>query len=117
MRALPIERVAGVPSFVLGVSVVRGEPCPVVNAAALLGGDARSGARLVSLRVAERSVALRVDAVLGTRSVPDAVLGSVAPLLSGAPGRDALGALDGQLLEILDLARLLPVEQAAELMP
>jgi chemotaxis signal transduction protein len=36
MRPLPIQPVAGTPSFVRGVSVIRGTPTPVVDLKALL---------------------------------------------------------------------------------
>ncbi len=42
MRPLPIEPVAGTPSFVRGVSVIRGMPTPVVDLKALLESSANS---------------------------------------------------------------------------
>jgi purine-binding chemotaxis protein CheW len=110
MRPLPLERVADTREFVLGMSVVRGEAVPVVDAGRLLDGHAAtSGGRLVTLRIDRRRIALRVDDVLGVRAIPQEILREVPPLLGAASAtRVALGTLDGRLLELLDTARLLP---------
>jgi purine-binding chemotaxis protein CheW len=112
MRPLPLEQVAEAREFVRGMSIVRGEPVPVVDARRLLGGgEAAPGGRLVTLRVGARSVALHVDDVLGVRLIAVELLREVPPLLGHASeARMALGALDGRLLEVLDAARLLPAE-------
>jgi purine-binding chemotaxis protein CheW len=112
MRPLPLEHVADTRDFVRGMSIVRGEPVPVVDARRLLdGSDAAPGGRLVTLRVGARSVALHVDEVLGVRIIAPELLQEVPPLLGDASdARTALGALDGRLLELLDTARLLPAE-------
>ncbi len=112
MRPLPLERVAETRDFVRGMSIVRGEAVPVVDARRLLdGGDPAPGGRLVTLRVGARRVALHVDDVLGVRAIPTESLRDVPPLLGDASAaRSALGALDGRLLELLDTARLLPEE-------
>lgn len=110
MRPLPLERVADAQAFVRGMSIVRGEAVPVVDARRLLdGGEPGPGGRLVTLRVGPRRVALHVDGVLGVRTIAQEVLREVPPLLGDASAaRTALGALDGRLLELLDAARLLP---------
>ena len=53
MRPLPIKRVAGTPSFVCGVSVIRGTPTPVVDLKALLEHceNSPSYGRFVSLKL------------------------------------------------------------------
>lgn len=112
MRPLPLERVAETREFVRGMSIVRGQAVPVVDARRLLGGDGTSSSgRFVTLRVGSRRVALHVDDVLGVRILAKDLLGEVPPLLGDASAaRTALGALDGRLLELLDTARLLPAE-------
>lgn len=113
MRPLPVSPVASAPPFVRGVSIVRGEPIPVIHLAALLGGTAMNDARrFVLLRVPERRLALEVDEVLGLRGLSAAELGAFPPLLQRTAGGhlEMLGTLDGQLLGALRTARLLPAE-------
>lgn len=113
MRPLPISPMSNVPPFVRGVSIVRGEPTPVIHLAALLGGTAISEARrFVLLRVPERRVVLEVDEVLGLRTLSAAELGAVPPLLRNAAAGhlEVLGTLDGSLLATLHTARLIPAE-------
>jgi len=115
MRALAVEPLPGAPAFVAGVSIIRGAPVPVVDAAALLDGAAtrevatRPG-RLVTLRVGERHVALAVDEVLGVRAIPAADLRELPPLLGEARGDGVawLGAHDDGLLVVLEGTRLIP---------
>jgi purine-binding chemotaxis protein CheW len=109
MRPLPIEPFAGAPSFVLGASVVRGAPVPVVHLAALLGLRAPGApTRFVSLNVAGRSVALAVDEVSGVRSLSVARSVSMPPLLRGAhpDAVESIGALDAELLVVLGSAQI-----------
>lgn len=107
MRRLPVEPLAKAQPFVLGLSVVRGAPVPVVDVAALLGETATHPERLVTLRVGERMVALALDEVLGLREISGA---AVPPLLQDAAGEvvAAIGALDAELLLVLNTARGIP---------
>lgn len=110
MRLLPIEPLANTPSFVLGLSVIRGDPVPVVDAARLLGAKAGVGTRLITLRTDTRQVALAVDEVIGVRTIPNDELHSLPPLLHGSCTATvtAIGTLDAALLLVLTSARLVP---------
>jgi purine-binding chemotaxis protein CheW len=118
MRPLAIERLPNVPASVLGVSVVRGSPVPVVAAALLLGVAATTPPkRFVSLTVADRHVALAVDEVVGVRVMNASAWTALPPLLQGADD-DAVGALallDGALLVVLESSRLVPDDAWAAL--
>jgi purine-binding chemotaxis protein CheW len=114
MRPLPIDPIAGAPGFVAGLAILRGEPVPVVDAARLLGAGPGRPGRFVALRTAPRpvarSVVLAVDGVLGVHRL--AAEQQVAlPALAGALAGEviaAVGALDAQLLIVLEAARLVP---------
>lgn len=115
MRALPLEAVPGMPPFLSGLAVIRGAPVPVLDLARLLGTPAAaagtlSEARYVTLELAQRQVALAVDAVLGVRALDGEAYGAVPPLLHGAEAGllAALGTLDAELLLVLQAARLVP---------
>jgi purine-binding chemotaxis protein CheW len=103
MRPLPVEPIAGVPSFVRGVSIIRGVPTPVVDLGALLGMPGGAAGRFVTLRVGKRQVALSVDAVLGVQNLDSATIQELPPLFQEASEHviDAIGTLDTQLLVVL----------------
>jgi purine-binding chemotaxis protein CheW len=118
MRPLPIEPLTGAPPFVLGFAIIRGFPTPVVDAGRLLDPSASSStpnassspARFVTLKLGERTAALAVDAVLAVRSLRAETLSNIPPLLRGRGAElvSAIGALDAQLLLVLEAARLVP---------
>jgi purine-binding chemotaxis protein CheW len=108
MRMLPIERVAAAPAFILGLSIIRGRPLPVVDLGMLLGETAGDPARLVAVTLGGRPVALAVDAVSGVRSIDPARLSDLPPLLRDAASEAviAIGTLDAELLFLLQAGRL-----------
>jgi purine-binding chemotaxis protein CheW len=118
MRPLPIEPLPGMPPFVLGVAIVRGFPAPVVDAVRLLKPPVSPpppmilapSARFISLKLGERTAVLAVDAVLDIRPLAAGILADIAPLLreTGAEQMAVIGALDAQLLFVLEAARLVP---------
>lgn len=112
MRPLPVEPIAGLPSFVPGVSIVRGVPIPVVDLALLLGISSGVAGRFVTLRLGERQVALSVDAVLGIQDLDGCTIQKLPPLLreSSKDVIEAIGTLDAQLLFVLRAAWELPEE-------
>jgi purine-binding chemotaxis protein CheW len=111
MRPLPVEPLSGMPSFVLGLSVVRGSPVPVIDAARMLGATgATSPGRFVSMRIGARVAVLAVDAVIGVRDVARGALESLPPLIGEASADvvEAIGSLDSGLLVVLRSGRIVP---------
>jgi purine-binding chemotaxis protein CheW len=117
LRPLPIEPLAGAPSYVCGLSILRGAPVPVVDVGLLLGVEQVRATRLVALRVGTRTAALAVGAVLGVRTL--AGDSALPPLLKQAAhgAIQTLGSLDRELLLVLEGARLVPEEVYALLDP
>jgi purine-binding chemotaxis protein CheW len=113
MRPLPSGPIAGMPPFVLGISIIRGGPVPVVDLAMLLSGKAGTNVtRFVVLRSADRRVALAVESVIGIRYLDTEVLGAFPFQTNGqtCEAIQAIGALDGELLIALDTKHLVPGE-------
>lgn len=114
MRPLPVEPVAGAPAYVLGLSVIRGAPVPVVDAAALLTGAAGAApcTRFVTVKADERRFALAVDRVVGIRDLDLRQLEKLPALFRHADIDliEAVGVAEAQLLVVLRSARLVPAE-------
>lgn len=112
MRPLPIAPVLGVPAAVLGLAVIRGEPTPVVDLAALLAPGATRGVgnRMVTLALDGRCVALAVERVIGVRTLDTTHFCELPPLLRGADNVavESIGSADQQLMVVLQAARLVP---------
>jgi purine-binding chemotaxis protein CheW len=113
MRPLPIEPLAGVPSFVRGVAIIRGSPTPVVDLGAVLGMPEEHAERFVTVRTGDRQVALSVSTVLGVRELEPTMRMQELPPLVQRAAKDVvemIGALDEQLLMVLRTSWQLPDE-------
>ncbi len=110
MRALPLEALGGMPDFVLGLAIVRGAPTPVVDVSRLVGGARGAPARFVTVKTRRTPLALAFDEVLGVRVLAPRSLQEIPPLLGGSRAGivSAIGALDRELLVLLEAARALP---------
>ena len=110
MRPLPVEKVAGLPGFVRGLAVIRGEAIPVVDLGALLDGALSPAvSRFVTLRTGAGRVALAVEAVEGIREFAPETLHELPSLLKEGRGEliDTVGVLDSHLLLVLRSGRIL----------
>jgi purine-binding chemotaxis protein CheW len=113
MRPMPLERVANAPSYLLGLSIIRGVPIPVVDLGALLGRAvvrATPTARFVTLRVGPRQVAVSVDAVIGVKALPAGTAHELPPLLGASDVVSSVAALDRELVSVLDGGHVFPDE-------
>lgn len=113
LRPLPISQLGGVPAFVLGVSILRGIPTPVVDLNRLLtsntGAPTSPPRRFVSLRVGQRTLALAVDDVLAIRALAEDSLTDIPPLVREIDGTclSSMGTLDAELVLILEASRVM----------
>jgi purine-binding chemotaxis protein CheW len=110
MRPLPIEPLAGAPPFVLGLSLIRGSPVPVIDIGLMFGESTLQPRRMVTLKAGGRLVALVAESVLGIHSIRADELSNLPPLLRDAGGDvvSAVGVLDAELLLFLRAARMVP---------
>jgi purine-binding chemotaxis protein CheW len=109
MRPLPVIPIAGAPSAVLGMCVMRGVATPVIDAAQCVLGQPGTPTRFVALRAGERRIALAVDAVPGTLELPEARTTQLPQLLASASEAIvATAALDAQFFLLLSAGRVLP---------
>jgi purine-binding chemotaxis protein CheW len=110
MRPLPVDAVLGAPPFLQGLSIIRGNPTPVIDLAMLIEGrPTERASRFVTLRNPSGPVALAVEEVVGIREFADAELAELPAVLTEVSERiRGLGRLDGNLLIILETFRLLP---------
>jgi purine-binding chemotaxis protein CheW len=117
MRLLPIERIAGAPKYVRGLSVIRGTPVPVVDLGLIISDRAPPATRLIAVRTATRTLALAVEAVTGISSVAADGFAQLPPLLRDAAADtvSAIAARDGELIIFLRAARLVPEQVLAQI--
>lgn len=109
MRPLPIEAIGVDPTRgVLGVSVIRGAPTIVIDAAVLLGQPVAAPGRFVTIRTAARTVAVAVQAVVGVQALE--TVHALPPLLRDADAGvlARIASRDHALLAVLETAHLLP---------
>jgi purine-binding chemotaxis protein CheW len=111
MRPMRVEPVPNVPSFVRGVSIIRGKATPIVDLCALLGGDAETDAKhLVTLRTtSSERVGLLVAQVLGLQRSEALALDPLPALLQSDDAIvEQLARHDGDLLTVLRTSKLVP---------
>ena len=112
MRPQPVDPVAGMPDYVDGLAVIRGNPLPVVNLPRLLcGSTSETGTeeRFVTAESDGRQLALRVDEVAGIVPLQSEIWSGLPSLLDSLQAQHlaALGSHQGHLLMLLRRANLL----------
>ena len=115
MRMLPIETIAGAPAIVRGLCIVRGVPIAVVDTALFFGERSTEYERIVTARVADRTIGFAVDAVIDVRSISAAAVESLPPLFGEVEAISAMAMLDDDLVFFLHAARAVPDDFFASL--
>lgn len=113
MRPLPTEPLPGMPPFLLGMSIIRGVPVPVVDLNVLIGLQSEIPcSRFVLLRLEARRVAVAVTSVVGVCRFENEVMLNLPPLLQeiNAESVTAIGVRDAQFLFVLQLGRVVTAE-------
>lgn len=111
MRPLETHPLAGTPTFVRGISVLRGVPTPVIDVARLLGGTPAEVQRYVAVRTERGAVAFATGPIVGIRDIDDAGSGHPA-LLAGGTSRlvAGVGTAGAEPLLLLQSMRAVPDE-------
>jgi purine-binding chemotaxis protein CheW len=91
MRPMETLPLAGTPSFVLGISVLRGVPTPVLDVSRLLRGGPEDPQRYITVRTERGPVAMATGEIVGIRSVHPESAGGHPALLGGASSRLVAG--------------------------
>ena len=118
LPALPIEAVPQCPSFVRGVVFVRGHLIPVFDAAERLGLQNHvrpPEPHIVCLRVGSRLVGLEVDEALDLIDIPLTTALPVEEVNAQSGFLTGLVEVDGQVIRILDVERMVARQEAAAL--
>lgn len=120
LPALPIETIPQCPSFVRGVVFVRGHLIPVFDAAERLG--LRDNVRpmephIVCLRVGSRLVGLEVDEAVDLIEIPSSTALPVEEVNAQSGFLSGLVEINGDVIRILDVARMIGRQEAIALEP
>ncbi|MEU4237041.1 chemotaxis protein CheW [Actinoplanes sp. NPDC026619] len=112
MRPLETQPLAGTPPFVLGISVLRGVPTPVIDVARLLRGGKGEAERYVAVQTERGAVALATGEIIGIRTVDASTTGGHPALLGGRSSRlvAGVGTLGAEPLLLLQSMRAIPDE-------
>lgn len=112
MRPLKLQPIDNAPSFVAGLSVIRGMAYPIVDLRKFFGVDSSElPKRLIAIRVGEtRRVGLLVDEVLGLCPAHTLGFQPLPPILKMARSEviESLAMLDGELLQVLRQGQFVP---------
>ena len=120
VRLTPITRVPRAPHFLEGIVNYHGQAVPVVDLKKRLAlsdesayGDA---ARILIVELGEQTIGMLVDIVAGIARLPDEAIEPPPEMVAQVNGVYLTGVAhhDDHLLVLLDLSRVLTVEEAAE---
>lgn len=113
VRATAVTAVPRAASYVEGVVNLRGRIVPVIDLAARFGlprSEAGQATRIMIAELNGHTTGMRVDAVSEVLRLPASAVEPTPELLASGPSAEfitGIGKLDGRLLLMLDLARVL----------
>ncbi|AEV86023.1 chemotaxis protein CheW [Actinoplanes sp. SE50] len=112
MRPLPTRPLAGTPSYVRGLTILRGEPAPVIDMTRLLTGVSSGIDRYVAVHAGRGPVACATGPVLGVRTVHAVPPEGPSTLFTGASRSlvAAVGTVGTEPLLVLRSIRTVPDE-------
>jgi purine-binding chemotaxis protein CheW len=112
MRPLVVRHLAGTGSYVLGVTIMRGVPTPVIDVARLVGGEPAAVARFVAVRTERGPIAFATGEVLGIRAAAPDAAAQHSALLGGASSRlvAGVGTIGAEPVLLLQSLRVVPDE-------
>lgn len=119
-RLVEITRVPKSPDFVEGVINLRGKVIPIIDLRkrfSLPQSDLGKYARIVVVNMDGRMVGLIVDSVSEVLRLPNDAIEPPPPVVAGIGSEyiKGLGKLEGRLLILLDLSKILTKEEKREL--
>jgi len=118
MRVLPLEQLAGAPTYIRGLSVIRGAAVPVVDLGLLVAGRTSLSSRLVTMATGGRTIALAVDEVTGVTALGEALEAMPSILQqTAADVIEAIGARDSDFIMALRGGRLISEDLLAHVDP
>lgn len=105
---LAVQKISGAPDYALGMAMLRGTACPVLDLSHILSGRNSPSVRyFVGLKTSPRPVILAVDEVLGLRNIDMSSLEALPDFLQSIGSRMVVGvtSVDGKMVAVLDPER------------
>ncbi len=112
MRPLPTRPLAGTPHYVRGLTILRGEPSPVIDMTRLLTGASAEIDRYVAVHAGRGPVACATGPVLGVQAVHASPPDGPSTMFTGASRSlvAAVGRFGTEPLLVLQSLRTVPEE-------
>lgn len=119
-RVQPVTKLPKSLPFIEGVINLRGKVIPVIDMARRFGmrpAEAGSRTRIIIVRISGRGVGLVVEEVKGVLQLKESSIDPAPPLAFPVDQRyvEAVGRIEGGLIILLNLDRLLSVKEMAQL--
>ncbi|MDK2877497.1 MAG: purine-binding chemotaxis protein CheW [Thermoanaerobacteraceae bacterium] len=119
-RMMPVTRVPKAPSFVEGVINLRGEIVPVIDLKKrfdLPPGQITDNTRIIIVTLEDITVGMIVDSATEVIQLPQEAIEPAPTITNGIDSNflDGVGKLDGKLLILLNLSKVLKPQEITQL--